>query len=79
VSRQSRAFAHGSAHILIFTPEGKTILIDGGKESEGDTVLAYLAVYGNDTIDLIAATHSDSNNIGRLIIVTSFMKYGSEK
>jgi beta-lactamase superfamily II metal-dependent hydrolase len=54
---------------LIITPEGKTILIDGGKESEGDTVLAYLADYGIDTIDLMVATHPDADHIGGLVPV----------
>lgn len=54
---------------LIVTPGNKTILIDGGKESEGDTVLAYLAEHGITSIDLMIASHPDADHIGGLVPV----------
>jgi competence protein ComEC len=54
---------------LIITPYQKTILIDGGKRSEGDTVLQYLQEKGISSIDLMVATHPDADHIGGLIDV----------
>lgn len=55
--------------ILIQTPNGKTVLIDGGKKSAGDKVVAYLKKAGVTTIDLLVATHPDADHIGGLVDV----------
>jgi competence protein ComEC len=55
--------------ILIITPNNKTILVDGGKRSEGDTVLSYLEKKGVTSLDLVVATHPDADHIGGLIDV----------
>jgi competence protein ComEC len=55
--------------ILIQTPNHKNILVDGGKRSEGDMVLNYLASKGVDSLDLVVATHPDADHIGGLIDV----------
>jgi competence protein ComEC len=52
---------------LIQTSEGKTILIDGGDRYSGDEVSSYLRRHGVDTIDLMVATHPDSDHIGGLV------------
>ncbi|MGX2959504.1 S-layer homology domain-containing protein [Peribacillus sp. JNUCC 23] len=55
--------------ILVQTPNGKTILIDGGKRSAGDKVVAYLKKAGVTSIDVLVATHPDADHIGGLISV----------
>jgi competence protein ComEC len=51
---------------FITTPNGKTILIDGGKDAAGEKVVAYLQKAGVTTIDLLVATHPDADHIGGL-------------
>ncbi|MFT4415333.1 MBL fold metallo-hydrolase [Fredinandcohnia humi] len=51
---------------LIITPNGKTILIDGGKDSAGEKVVSYLKQVGVSTIDLLVSTHPDADHIGGL-------------
>jgi len=55
--------------ILIRDPSGFDILIDGGKSSAGPTVVAYLRQQGVDDIDVMLASHADSDHIGGLIDV----------
>ncbi|WP_169907659.1 S-layer homology domain-containing protein [Priestia abyssalis] len=54
---------------LIVTPNRKTILIDGGKQSAGEKVVAYLKKNGIASIDLVVATHPDADHIGGLLDV----------
>jgi len=54
---------------LIQSSDGYNILIDGGKVSEGPTVLAYLRDHGVVTLNAIIASHADSDHIGGLIEV----------
>jgi competence protein ComEC len=54
---------------LLITPNNKTILVDGGKRSAGDTVLNYLNKKGITSLDLVVATHPDADHIGGLIDV----------
>ncbi|MBM7551683.1 S-layer homology domain-containing protein [Thalassobacillus pellis] len=55
--------------ILLESPSGKTILVDGGRKSAGEKVVDYLNKAGIDTIDLMVATHPDADHIGGLIDV----------
>ena len=55
--------------VLITLTNGKNILVDGGKGSAGDEVVAYLKKAGVKTIDLMVATHPDADHIGGLIDV----------
>lgn len=55
--------------ILIQDSKGFDVLIDGGKTSAGDTVLAFLRSRGVDDIDVMIASHADSDHIGGLIDV----------
>lgn len=55
--------------IFIQTPEGKTILVDGGKKESGPKVVSYLKNIGVNSIDLLVATHPDADHIGGLIDV----------
>lgn len=52
--------------ILIQTPAGKNILIDGGKTDQTTTVENYLHSVGVSTLDYVIATHADSDHIGSL-------------
>ena len=52
--------------ILIQTPNGKNILIDGGKTDQTATVENYLHSAGVTTLDYVIATHADADHIGSL-------------
>lgn len=54
---------------LLITPNGKTILIDGGKYTAGEKVVSYLKAAGVTSIDYLVATHPDADHIGGLIPV----------
>ncbi|HGT1445193.1 TPA: ComEC/Rec2 family competence protein [Clostridioides difficile] len=52
--------------ILVQTPTNKNILIDGGDEDSENIIISYLRQKRIKTIDIIIATHSDSDHIGSL-------------
>jgi competence protein ComEC len=54
---------------LLMTPNGKSVLIDGGKRSAGEDVVSYLRNEGITSLDLVVATHPDADHIGGLIDV----------
>ena len=54
--------------ILIIAPE-KNVLIDGGDNGFGPTVLRYLDAQGVSSIDILIATHPHADHIGGLIDV----------
>src|SRR5699024_10133003 len=59
--------------ILIQTPEGKHILIDGGPPASDDRLVQYLKDHKVEKIDLMIATHPDIDHIGGLkAILKSF-------
>lgn len=55
--------------ILIESPNGKSILIDGGKKGAGETVVSYIEEQGIETLEYVVATHPDADHIGGLISV----------
>lgn len=55
--------------ILIQSPSGKTMLIDGGVKGAGKTVVDYLREQGVNKLDYVVATHPDADHIGGLIAV----------
>ncbi|MDY0393374.1 ComEC/Rec2 family competence protein [Virgibacillus halophilus] len=59
---------------LIHTPDGKNILIDAGKKQAGPTVVKYLKKKKVKTIDVLIATHPDSDHIGGLPKVIQSLK-----
>lgn len=63
--------------ILLEMPNGKTMLIDGGRKSAGEKVVSYLKQAGISTIDKIVATHPDADHIGGLIDVLGEMEVKS--
>jgi len=52
---------------LIQNSDGYNILIDGGRISDGQTVLAYLRNNGVYSLSALIASHADSDHIGGLI------------
>ena len=58
--------------ILINFPNGKTMLVDGGKRDAEDTVGNYLRKVGVKSLDLVVATHPEAEHIGGLIDVLNF-------
>jgi len=58
----------GDAILLTF-PHNESLLIDGGTEAEGSTVVAYLNSVGTTRLNGVVATHPDSDHIGGLITV----------
>lgn len=55
--------------ILIDNGSGFEVLIDGGRKSTGEIVLDYLRRTAVDEIEVVLATHADSDHIGGLIKV----------
>lgn len=55
--------------ILMRADNGFDALVDGGRPSAGPTVVAYLHQLGVDSLEVMIATHADSDHIGGLIDV----------
>lgn len=55
--------------ILVQSPNGKTMLIDGGVKGAGKDIVAYLRSIGVSKLDYVVATHPDADHIGGLITV----------
>jgi competence protein ComEC len=55
--------------ILIQTPEGNTMLIDGGPASSASNLVSYIKKQGVTKINVIVATHPHEDHIGGLISV----------
>lgn len=55
--------------VLIQTPNGKNLLIDGGELEYGSRVVSYLQNQGIKQIDVLIATHPHSDHIGGLLAV----------
>lgn len=55
--------------ILIQSPNGKTMLVDGGVKGQGTNVVSYLREQGVERLDYVVATHPDADHIGGLIAV----------
>lgn len=55
--------------IFIESPNGQTMLIDGGVKGVGQEVVAYLQAQGVQKLNAVVATHPDADHIGGLIAV----------
>ncbi len=62
---------------FIVAPNGKTLLIDGGKKSAGEKVTSYIKDLGYETIDYVVATHPDADHIGGLLDVLDTFHIGT--
>lgn len=62
--------------ILIQSPNGKNMLVDGGTKGSGAKVVSFLKSKGVSTIDVVVATHPDADHIGGLIAVLNNFKVG---
>jgi len=62
--------------IFVKTPNGKTMLIDGGDIAGGKTVVSYLNKYNIDKIDVLIGTHPHADHIGGLIDVLENFEIG---
>ncbi len=60
--------------ILIQTPAGQSMLIDGGERGQGEKVVEYLRKQGISKVDIMVGTHPHSDHIGGLIEVLEKFK-----
>lgn len=52
---------------LVITPQGKTLLIDGGSVGKGDTITRYLHYSGRKQIDIAVVSHLHEDHVGGII------------
>lgn len=62
--------------IFIESPNGKTMLVDGGVKGAGQQVVSYLKELGVNKLDVVVATHPDADHIGGLIPVLNSIEIG---
>ncbi|GAB0170689.1 MBL fold metallo-hydrolase [Lysinibacillus sp. CTST325] len=62
--------------IFIESPNGKTMLVDGGVKGAGQKVVSYLKELGVNKLDIVVATHPDADHIGGLIPVLNSLDIG---
>jgi len=58
--------------VLIRSPEGKTLLYDGGRS--GEKMRDHLQTYGVDKLDLMIASHGDADHIAGLVPAAQLAK-----
>lgn len=62
--------------ILIQTPDGKSMLIDGGLPGAGGQVVAYAKKLGLERIDIALNTHPHTDHIGGFAAIAQLMPIG---
>ncbi|MDF2718509.1 MAG: metallo-beta-lactamase [Paenibacillus sp.] len=62
--------------ILIQTPDGKSMLIDGGLPGAGGQVAAYAKKLGLERIDIALNTHPHTDHIGGFAAIANFLQVG---
>ncbi len=67
----------GQGDAALITCGDSAVLIDGGKQSEGDTVVDYLSEQGITELDAIIATHPHEDHIGGLVDVLESFDVGA--
>ena len=63
--------------ILVIAPDGKTMLIDGGEIDTG--IVQYLQGMNIQRIDVMVATHPNSDHIGGLVQVLEAIPWGGKQ
>lgn len=63
--------------ILIQSPNGKNMLVDGGSKSAGPAVVKFLKDKKVSKLDFVVATHPDADHIGGLIDVLKTFSVGN--
>ncbi|MCL4378713.1 MAG: MBL fold metallo-hydrolase [Actinobacteria bacterium] len=63
--------------ILIQTPEGNTMLIDGGPQSSASSLVSYLKDLGITKLNVVIATHPHEDHIGGLVSVLNNFEVGN--
>ncbi|MBD7970350.1 MBL fold metallo-hydrolase [Paenibacillus gallinarum] len=61
---------------LIQTPNGKTMLIDGGNNDDEQVMVSYLKKQGISKVDVIIGTHPDADHVGGLDAVVDAFDIG---
>ncbi len=61
----------------VFLPDGKTMLIDGGNDNDGDKIAKYFNKYGINRIDYLIATHPHEDHIGGLSTIVETFDIGN--
>lgn len=59
---------------VIFLPDGKTLLIDGGNTMYGETIYKFLMEHNVKIVDYMLATHADADHIGGLSYILDKME-----
>jgi beta-lactamase superfamily II metal-dependent hydrolase len=62
--------------ILIQTPDGKSMLIDGGLPGAGGQVVAYAKKLGLERIDIALNTHPHTDHIGGFAAIANLLQIG---
>lgn len=66
----------GNADSILVMTQGKTLLIDAGEKSAGDTVVEYLKKHSVKRLDYVIATHADGDHIGGMKQVVESVEVG---
>lgn len=56
----------GQADSILIVCDGKAMLIDGGNDADGNTVIDYLHQQGVNALELVVATHCHEDHLGGL-------------
>jgi len=59
----------GQGDSMLIDTSGSDVLVDGGTQASGSTVLSYLGKLNITNINLMVATHMDADHIGGLVTV----------
>ncbi|HBQ64768.1 MAG TPA: hypothetical protein DD727_07585 [Clostridiales bacterium] len=61
---------------LVFTPDGKTLLVDGGTADFGQAVITFLRSRNVRKLDIVVSSHPDADRIGGLAALIKEFRIG---